>query len=457
MIYFIEKFLRIGLTTELFKYLSIKEICKLLVINKGIRENVLEVNKLIPQQIKLNNIYINEVENAIKLKNMLFSFPNISFLYFKSSYNLKYLVGESILVLYKTNSICNSLKKFTISMSDEGVNGISTLKYIQELDISHSSITVKGLIEVCLITTIRSLNISYCKQIKNEDLCHLSKLTFLNSLDMNGFKISNNGLLYLSNISCMKNLNLIHIHFHFDHNVSEIWDNHNVSNLSKMSNISSLNLCNSAIDPRTLMPSLTTLISITSLDLSCNWFRNNDDFSLISLMTNLKYLSLREIRSCQYNNKDMIDVGMNKLKSLTQITELILIDCSISDLTLYHISALISLQILRLSWNNNKMTNTGLEYLCNLKNMSELNIFSLKTSMDKYLVIEDTYLSNKVIDMLCNLTDFFIDLQYLLCCTFCSGGFCSVLDTMDRQQSPDKFKANMNARKRLIMRKFCVH
>jgi len=454
MIYFIENFLTIGLTTELINYLSINEICKLLVINKDIRENVLEVNKLIPQQIKLNNVYINEVDNAIILKNIFFSFPNISFLYFKSNYNSSknLVVGESLLVLYKTNSICNSLIKLTISMSDEGVNGISNLKYIQVLDISHSSITVKGLIEICLITTIRSLNISYCKQIKNEDLCHLSKLTFLNSLDMNDFKISNNGLLYLSNISCMKNLNLINVHFDYDYNHS----NNSVSNLSKMSNILSLNLSKICYNPRFLMPNLTTLISITSLDLSRNFFCNNDDFSLISLMTNLKYLSLREITSGQYNNKDMIDVGMNKFKSLTQITELILIDCSISDLTLYYISALISLQILRLSWNSNKMTNTGLEHLCNLKNMSELNIFSLKTKLDKYLVIEDTYLSDKVTKMLCNLTDFFIDLQYLLCCTIC-GGFCSVLDIMYEQQSPDKVKANMMTRKRLIMRKFCLH
>jgi len=126
------------LMREIWPYLTFKDISNLHTTNKHVRDIGRMMNQVVSQNIVLNLHYKSEKEEkrANSLGNMISLFPNISKLTFDQ-------MNQSLQKLYSSQFICDSLRDLTVSIqSDEGVEGISNLKNIQNLNISCSYITI---------------------------------------------------------------------------------------------------------------------------------------------------------------------------------------------------------------------------------------------------------------------------------------------------------------------------
>ena len=150
-----------GLLTEIWGFLKIGDICRLLIASKHVREICLTINKLISQRIIIWSWSkgTNEKERNILFNNILKSFPKISCLDLLMRHN--HLFGyTSLSLLYNSKSICNNLTELSVSMNVNGVRGISKLQNLRSLNISESKITNKGFEEICLLLNIEVLNIA---------------------------------------------------------------------------------------------------------------------------------------------------------------------------------------------------------------------------------------------------------------------------------------------------------
>jgi hypothetical protein len=78
--------------------------------------------------------------------------------------------------------------------------------HLEELDLSDTAITDKGLVCLQKIPGLMSLNLNDCKWVGDKGLEHLLSLTHLTRLYLKGTKVSNKGLAYLRNLSRMTHL-----------------------------------------------------------------------------------------------------------------------------------------------------------------------------------------------------------------------------------------------------------
>ena len=188
---------------ECWSYITIKDICQLLIVNKAIREISLKINKLIPQKISLNR-----ERNLVKLRNLIILFPNIidfalSLLdnpnitvsqyldnhqnYYKILKDQSLFVGPVLSVLYESKPVCQSLEALTITkISDYKISysGISNLKNLKCLDVTCFDINKLEVKEICTMTSLISLSLSGY----TISLTKIWKLTKLEKL-INQFKI----------------------------------------------------------------------------------------------------------------------------------------------------------------------------------------------------------------------------------------------------------------------------
>jgi len=266
----------------IWPYLTLKDICHLLKVDKNTRSICLGLNKLVSQKLRIN-FYNTCQENKqpSELKSIFNIFPKISKLFLSDNQIMEF---EAMFVLYHNESICNSLKDLTVLITDESSNGISNLFNVEVLDISCSPIkeTYNGmLIEISSMTNITSLNISNCHEIYHgvlSPLCYLTRLKYLYMDHCYG--LSNYGLQHLSTLT-----NLEHLDLSYCTNIS----NEGLLHLKHLVNLKFLNLKVSAISSLSV---LETLVNIETLDLSHCHLLTIHGFSSISCLTKLIRLSL---------------------------------------------------------------------------------------------------------------------------------------------------------------------
>lgn len=342
---------------EIWYYLSIKDICKILILDKSHRSLFLVINRSFSHNISLYRIFRHNINDKCKiLINMLKSFPNI----YSLNLGLKFVTNnrndvmdiESMSILYNTKSICNSLRKLRVVISDSGVVGISNLKYLSVLSINYSSITNQGILEISTMINITSLKTSTCINISEDGFYCLKNLSNLVVLNISCCSLSDRVLNHLSSLTKLIYLNLC--------SSSNINDN-GVMHLSNLISLEYLNLSDSRI---TNLYFLTPLQKITSLNLSCcSFLQDNSDFSSISYLTNM---TLLDLSSCHL----LADISINYLKNLTNLTSLNLEGLSMLT-SLSHLDLLVNLEYLNLlccSWipDNEMIT---ISYLTKLKDL----------------------------------------------------------------------------------------
>jgi hypothetical protein len=369
----------------IWDYLTIKDICQILILNKNHRNIFLATNELYSHHtISLTIVQCNLYDKCKILNNMLKSFPNINslFLFWKYDINTNNndnnMDIDSMSILYNTKSICNSLKELQINyIYDSGVNGISNFSNLRVLNINGAPVTNQSLLEISQMINITSLDISNCYYISEEGFCYLIKLSKLVKLNLSGCELSE---VVLENLSLL--INLVDFKLKWCYTLS----NSRVFHLSNLINLEYLNL-HSAFEI-TNLSFLTPLIKIKSLNLHhCNLLQDNLDSSSIHYLTNitlldLSFCSLLTDKSiyCLRNLTNLISLslkGLSLLKSLSHLNLLVNLEyldvsrcCLITDdemVTIYHLTKIKELYLQECE----QLTDAAYNYL---KSLDHINI-----------------------------------------------------------------------------------
>ena len=380
----IEKLDNKGLLQEIWLYLTIKDIKHLFVVNKCVNSISLKINKIISQKIVINFPFachdLIMHEQSLALKTIFVNFPNIYNLILDIDNELDY---EVLSVLYKTKSVCKSLKNLNVVISNESSEGISNLFNVEVLDISYSPIreTNGMLIEICSMTKITSLNISNCHEIYNEVLSPLSNLTRLKYLYMDHcYGLSNEGLQHLKSLTNLE---------HFDLSYCTHISNEGLLHLIHLVNLKFLNLKVCAISSLSV---LETLVNIETLDLThCHLF-TIQDFSSILYLNKLKFLIFY---GCELLTDEILnDEVLVHLSKLINLTYLDLSFCGITSLS--SLSTLVNLISLRLG-KCSQLTDHGFSYISCLTNLTYLDICECDLTDDSLALLSNltklTYLN----------------------------------------------------------------
>ena len=401
---FLLQLVRYVLRDVIWNYLSIKDICQILILNKNHRIIFLDINR----SLSNHNITLDIVQYTVKdqckiITSMLKSFPKIYSLHlqWKYVYNFKNNVMDydSMSILYNTQSLYNSLNEIKIMLiNDSGIVGISNFTNLRILDIQDSPITSHSLEEISLMINIKSLNLRNCSNISEEGFYYLNKLSNLVELDISFCELSNDVLENLSSLT-----NLVYFKLEFCSNFDGITG---VNYLSNLINLDYLNL--SSCFSITNLSFLTPLIKISTLRLSnCEFLEDNLNVSPISYLTNITYLDLsycslltnRSINclSCLTNLTSLNIQGIRKLTDLYSLNSLVKLECLdvseslITNIDMFTISHLTKLKELRLI-NCVNLTNDAYDHL---KSFDHIKLLSEDTKGDDDEYFDKFYFYSK--------------------------------------------------------------
>lgn len=459
-----------GINNEIWAYLTIRDIINISITSKELEQLCKRINNNIAHTIKIRNIESNNDENEIKiLQRITLIFPNIKSLFFPLS--RKRLTSNTSLyleTLYKSTRLCETLEELRISIPgcnyDQGILGLSKFKKITILDLTISSITNEGLKEVGFLIDLKTLDLSYNKNITDSGFLHLfrlttisqlslcccfrlldkssglnnvSKLTSLTSLDLDHTHISDSGASSLSNL-----VNLTFLSLSGSPSITSLSF---ISKLRKMSHLNISNCCSLFDEELVHLANLTNmrvlkmrncnfdgkgfrflsmLTNIDLLDLS-----NVDDFSDIGL-SHLIYFrkmtlliltrnkpnimkitddglqslsSLRNLMDLNLTRIQLTDVGFRQISELSKLVTLTLVECPITDKGVYWVSLLTNITALTISWGKD-LTVYGLSNICQLNVLLYFEIYAECTFYHQPHI--DVQLPQMLLDKLINLKHF---------------------------------------------------
>ena len=145
-----------------WEFLTIKDICELIRVDKNVRLISLLINQIIPQQITINFDTSLVSKYQLAMHHIFHNFPNIYNLYLKNLNDP--LENDCMFELFNTVSICNSLKELSIYITNNNCECISNLSKLEILDIGNSPISnSNALVEICSMKNITSLDICHCQ------------------------------------------------------------------------------------------------------------------------------------------------------------------------------------------------------------------------------------------------------------------------------------------------------
>jgi hypothetical protein len=207
-----------GMIKEMWFYLTLKDKIHLSEVSKELIQMSIRMNKEIDVIIRLPNrnrlTRYDTVEKKMKmLANLLRLFPNISKMFFGRG-----VAGNCLSVLYNCESICESLKGLEMSVTDDGLIGISKLRNLRSLkifDCVKNDFPYGGFYHLSLLTNIQSLDLSGCGDLLNDKkgTRYLSCLTNLTFLNVNQSENEDVGLPFLDSLTKLEILKANSCHF----------------------------------------------------------------------------------------------------------------------------------------------------------------------------------------------------------------------------------------------------
>ena len=355
--------LKFDILSEVWLYFKPIDICQLSQIDKAAVEWCVLINSVVSQEFDFHEIEnMSDAEEKKKIIYKIVSFfPKLSKIIFTCGMH-----NRSLYILYKTKSVCESIEELRINMFyDKESEGIERLSKLNKLNISGSSISIRGLERICSILSITFLDISYCDNLRESDLTNLCRLTNLASLSLRG-----NQRLIVDcgrRLKCLTTLTSLDLSF-CDIRVNCVF-------LSYLTSLTSLNLHSNRILNDAPISNVSSLINLTFLDISlCNEI-SDIGASYLSSLTNLTDLNIRYLYL-------ITDEGMSFLSSLTNITSLNLSYCEILDQGFSHLSSLHKLN--HLDIEGCKTIDRALFYLSSLTNITSLNLKRCDISDDGF-------------------------------------------------------------------------
>jgi len=249
-------------------------------------------------------------------------------------------------------------------ITDEGMEYLKNLEYLQELSLGWvRNITDVGIEMLCnqpnRCKYLRILRLSRCCSITDVGVSHLSKLSMLQELDLNGCSSITSAALALT-LEKLKCLNTL--------DVSYCPGILRLSWQGKINALQTLELGFSNVQDRHLSK-LTNLPSLLELNLdSCpigDWAISHLADSNVT--PNLLSLDLADT--------DVTDLGMVHIPKFTKLEKLSLFYCNITNAGLRHLSNMKdTLKVLNL--DSREIGDEGLYHLRKFKKMKKLDIFS---------------------------------------------------------------------------------
>lgn len=249
-----------------------------------------------------------------------------------------------------------SLRKLTLEYTGSAT-ALATLRDLPNLEELYLSgdIDDEGLEQIGNLNKLKSLVLSYPDVSTDEGLKHLTTLTELESLKLEGDLLDQDGLKHLATLPNLK---------HLDVSSTRLQDAQ-VAQIAGMKNLQSLLLPSQITDAGFLH-----LADLASLE-SVNW----KDLEVKG--PGLAGLRGTQVTELDFGWNSITDEQLAGIKDLTQLRSLTLPD-DITDKGMPHLAGLVNLTKLVLEDTN--ITDAGLAHLKNLKQLQELDLSSTKIS-----------------------------------------------------------------------------
>jgi F-box/leucine-rich repeat protein 14 len=299
---------------------------------------------------------------------------------------------------------------WTKHISGRSFAGIQKLTNLQKIDLAHSwNVTTCALQKISTVSSLLQLNLSQC-YITSDALKHIVALTNLTRLDLSSLAISTGdrsiklqddhiqGFGVLTN---MQQLNLYYGSFtevgmkefagltklvKLDLSSNYTITNAAVKHIKKFTNLQGLNLgCWKITDG---LKNITTLTKLEKLQLSCCLGINASSLNAMTVFTNLKQLDLKSttledecfiakltnLEQLNLSGCEISDEGLKNITALTNLLDLNLANYfNMADAVLIDLAKLTRLTQLDLSYCNN-LTSAGLQELATLANLTKLEM-----------------------------------------------------------------------------------
>lgn len=300
--------------------------------------------------------------NDSQMEQLIIHCPNLKRLVIKETLYFKGITDKFLESISKNCPQLQTLELIgCLSLNGSGLVHLSKLSGLSTLNLNGCCLGSKepGLSQIGNLRTLHTLNISN-NDLTDEDLVHLAPLTALHTLELsNCAMIKGPGLAHLSTLSSLHTLNLSRMRIILE----------NLAHLTKLNSLRTLNLSDIrtwiSVDSFRL---LATLSSLQALDLSgCKWLNwGEEGFHYISKLSGLQTLNLSR---CEILN----DADLYHLIGLTNLISLNLFETKIGDAGVAFLGVINTLQELNLG-ECPRVTNASLIYIENLRALIKLNL-----------------------------------------------------------------------------------
>jgi Leucine Rich repeat len=93
-------------------------------------------------------------------------------------------------------------------IDDDGAKQIGKLVTLEQLDLAHTWISVKGLADLAGLTNLKLLNLSRCQRLRATDMAPLAGISSLEVVSLNGCRIGDRAVDALKKLPKLKFLQL---------------------------------------------------------------------------------------------------------------------------------------------------------------------------------------------------------------------------------------------------------
>jgi Leucine-rich repeat (LRR) protein len=247
-------------------------------------------------------------------------------------------------------------------LTDEGLDHLHDLKYLVELSLGWCRLVTDTGLNVLTqqpgrSSNLRILRLARCP-ITDEGVVHLSRLSALEELDLNG--CSSIGSSALGNtLGSLKNLTTLDVSY-CPGILRSSWQ-------GKIPSLKTLELCYSSVRDVHLSR-FADLPALEELNLDSSPI---GDWAIAYLAD---HNVVPNLTSLDLADTEITDLGMAHLTKFEKLTRLSLFYCNISNNGLRHLKNMTSLEVLNL--DSRDVGDDGLAHLIHLKNLKSLDIFS---------------------------------------------------------------------------------
>lgn len=256
--------------------------------------------------------------------------------------------GTGFIYLKDSHLIALDIKQ--APLSDQGLQCLSQIQTLKDLDLLSHSVSADGLEHLKKLKKLETLKLN-CENLSEKNLCSVASLPKLANLEITSADISTKALAALCSIRSLHNLGLFNSKIHSDANRILPSSNLNEVALNYSTEITppillafgKSNLSNLALEGQNLsaehFQAISKIPNLQHLNLNKANF-NPDDLSILTSATNLKTLKLNEIRE----TPDSLFKTISKLK----LADLHLDETTITDKQLFSLLKMRTLQQIHL-------------------------------------------------------------------------------------------------------------